>query len=178
MSDSLPVVRVLVSKYPVLYQKSNCDNFDDAEEVPVKMDIHSVKCEVGQGWVRRGSIGRMVELLHGVHGPEGVGGGDYVSLTTMYVVICGVIFCINLSCSVPVIFLFLLFQLLRPGTLNPIYGMTLLNFRSPAKPVWISMLCQAAWELHKFTSPVLPVCTRQQTFPKLVQIVTDTGHRK
>ena len=33
MSDSLPVVRVLVSKYPVLHQKSNCDNFDDAEEV-------------------------------------------------------------------------------------------------------------------------------------------------
>ena len=33
MSDSLPLVRVLVSKYPVLYQKSNCDNFDDAEEV-------------------------------------------------------------------------------------------------------------------------------------------------
>ena len=33
MSDSLPLVRVLVSKYPVLYQKSNSDNFDDAEEV-------------------------------------------------------------------------------------------------------------------------------------------------
>ena len=33
MSNSLPLVRVLVSKYPVLYQKSNCDNFDDAEEV-------------------------------------------------------------------------------------------------------------------------------------------------
>ena len=33
MSDSLPLVRVLVSKYPVLCQKSNCDNFDDAEEV-------------------------------------------------------------------------------------------------------------------------------------------------
>ena len=37
MSDSLPLVRVLVSKYPVLYQKSNCENFDDAEEkrVPI-----------------------------------------------------------------------------------------------------------------------------------------------
>ena len=33
MSDSLPLVRVLVSKYHVLYQKSNCDNFDDTEEV-------------------------------------------------------------------------------------------------------------------------------------------------
>ena len=35
MSDSLPLVRVLVSKYRVLHQKSNCDNFDDAEEVDV-----------------------------------------------------------------------------------------------------------------------------------------------
>ena len=39
MSDSLPVVRVLVSKYPVLCQKSNCDNFDDAEEVIIRIII-------------------------------------------------------------------------------------------------------------------------------------------
>ena len=46
MSDSLPLVRVLVSKYPVLYQKSNCDNFDDAEEVGVRMSNVSVLLSV------------------------------------------------------------------------------------------------------------------------------------
>ena len=34
-----------------------------------------------------------MELFLGLHGPEGVGGGDYGSLTTTYVVICGVVFC-------------------------------------------------------------------------------------
>ena len=89
-----------------------------------------------------------MELLHSLHGLRegggGGGGGDYVSLTTMYVVIC----CVVMSCSVPVTFLFLLFQLLYSGTHHPKYGMTLPNFRSPTKPVWISMLCQAAWELQ------------------------------
>ena len=44
MSNSLPLVRVLVSKYPVLYQKSNCDNFDDAEEVVFFFQRNQASC--------------------------------------------------------------------------------------------------------------------------------------
>ena len=52
MSDSLPLVRVLESKYPVLYQKSNCDNFDDEEEVVSS----SISCMLYPAVMRRSII--------------------------------------------------------------------------------------------------------------------------